>query len=185
MTPYEMIAQGIGIAAMIFNILSYQNKSHSRVIAFQLCGGFLFAINFFMLGATMGGILNVIGVIRALIFLNREKTKAEHPAWLIGFTLVFLSTYVMTFTVFAKEFNLYNAVIELLPVIGMTAGTQSFRCKEAKYIRRYGMISSPCWLIYNICNFAVGAIICEVFSICSIIIGMIRLDRKPRKDSAA
>ena len=59
----------------------------------------------------------------------------------------------------------------------MIATTISFRLTDAKSIRRYGLISSPSWLVYNIVNFAIGAIICEVLSLCSIVIGMIRLDR--------
>ena len=45
-------------------------------------------------------------------------------------------------------------------------------------IRKYALISSPLWLIYNIANFSIGAIICEVLSLCSILVGMLRLDRK-------
>ena len=63
-------------------------------------------------------------------------------------------------------------------VIGMISTTISFRLTDAKSIRRYGLISSPSWLIYNIANFAIGAIICEVLSLGSIILGIIRLDRK-------
>ena len=54
MDPFELIAQAVGIAAMVFNILSFQQKTRSRVIAFQLVGGSLFCINFLMLGAYVG-----------------------------------------------------------------------------------------------------------------------------------
>ena len=40
----EIIAQGIGILAMAFNILSYQGKKQQTVIALQLIGGALFAV---------------------------------------------------------------------------------------------------------------------------------------------
>ena len=54
MEPIEIVAQIIGIAAMAFNIISYQGKKQSTVIALQLVGGALFAINFLMLGAVVG-----------------------------------------------------------------------------------------------------------------------------------
>ena len=178
MEIYDWIAQGIGIAAMAFNIFSYQQKTRSGIIAFQLFGGLLFSVNFFMLGATVGGILNVLAVIRAIVFLNKEKLHADRPIWLFGFVAAYAVTYVLAFTVFGKEPTAANFVIELLPVIGMTATNISFRLTDAKSIRRYGLISSPSWLIYNIVNLSIGAICCEAFSLCSIVIGILRLDRK-------
>ena len=178
MDQKAIIAQGIGLLAMAFNILSYQQKTRNRAIAFQLCGGALFAVNFFLLNAIVGSILNVIAAIRAIIFLNKEKLHADHPAWLAGFVVSYLASYVLTFTAFGKDPTLMNLIIEFLPVVGMTATTISFRLNDAKSIRKYGLISSPSWLVYNLANFAIGAIFCEVLSLFSIVIGMIRLDRK-------
>ncbi len=180
MNTTAVIAQIVGLFAMAFNIFSYQQRTQKQAIAFQLGGSTLFAINYLMLGAVVGGILNAVGIVRALVFLNREKLKATHPAWLIGFTTVYLLSYGLTFTVFGKEPTLFNLIIEFLPVIGMTATTISFRLSDAKAIRRFGLISSPSWLVYNIVSFSVGAIICEVLSLGSILIGMFRLDRKTK-----
>lgn len=177
MKPLALIAQIVGLFAMAFNILSYQQKTQKMAIAFQLGGSILFAVNYLMLGAVVGGILNAVGVVRALVFLNKENLHATHPAWLAGFTAVYLLSYGLTFTVFGKGATVFNLIVEFLPVIGMTATTISFRMTDAKAIRRFGLISSPSWLVYNIVSFSVGAIICEVLSLCSIFIGMLRLDR--------
>lgn len=174
MTAYEIIAQAVGIVAMVFNILSFQQKSPKGVLAFQLVGGFLFSINFFMLGAIVGCLLNVIAVIRALIYLNREKLHTDRLEWLFGFILVYILSYFLTFTAFGKEFTVFNGLIELLPVIGMTAQTIGFRLNRVKAIRGYGIVSSSAWLIYNIINMAIGAIVCEVLSLISIAISLIR-----------
>ena len=176
----ELTAQIIGIFAMGFNILSYQQKTRLRVIAFQLVGGALFSINFFMLGAIVGGLLNAVAVVRAVVFLNKEKLHADSLPWLLGFIAVYLASYVLTFTAFGKDVTLINLTVEFLPVIGMTATTISFRLSDAKAIRRFGLISSPSWLVYNIVSFSVGAIICEVLSLGSIVIGILRLDRNKK-----
>ena len=75
----------------------------AQVIGFQLFGSALFAVNFFLLGATVGALLNVLSAIRAIVFLNKEKLRADHPLWLAGFTATFLASYVLTFTLFGKE----------------------------------------------------------------------------------
>ena len=177
MSPYEITAQAIGIVAMGFNILMYQNKTPKGAIAFQLIGASLFAVNFFMLGATVGALMNIIAVVRNLVFLNKERLHADHPLWLVGFVAVYIGAYVLTFTAFGKEWTLASGVLEFLPVIAMTAATVSYRCKDAAVIRRYGLITSPAWLVYNCINTAIGAIICEALSLVSIVIGMLRLDR--------
>lgn len=178
-----LAAQIIGVFAMIFNIWSYQQKSQKYIIALQLLGSALFTAHFFMLGAYMGGLLNAVGIVRAVVFLLKDKLKSDHVLWLIGFIVIYLLSYILTFTLLGKEFNLINATVEILPVIGMTATTFAFRCKTAKITRLLGFVSSPSWLIYNIVNFAIGAICCEVFSLLSIVVGLIRLDRKGKVDN--
>lgn len=173
----NLFAQAIGLLAMAFNIFSYQQKTRSRAIGFQLCGGALFAVNFYLLGAVTGCILNIIAVIRAIVFLNKQRLHTDHISWTLGFGLTYLASYVLAFTVFGKEATLGNLIVEFLPIIGMTATTVSFRLSDAKAIRRFGLISSPSWLVYNIANFSIGAICCEVLTLGSILIGIFRLDR--------
>ena len=174
----DIIAQGIGILAMVFNILSYQGKKQKTVIALQLIGGALFAGNFWMIGAKIGGILNVIAVIRAVLFLFKDKVKADSIFWLIGFILSYIAVYVLTFTVFGTELTPWHLVRELLPVVGMTALSVGFRLKDAAGIRKCGLISSPAWLMYNIAVGFWGAIVCESLTLISIVVGMFRHDKK-------
>lgn len=179
MEPIEIIAQAIGIVAMVFNILSYQGKKQKTVITLQLFGGLLFAVNFWMIGAKVGGILNVIAVIRALIFLLKDKLKADSVFWLIGFILSYIVVYILTFTTFGTELTPWTLIRELLPVIGMTALSVGFRLKDAANIRKCGLVSSPAWLLYNIAVGSWGAIICETLTLISIFVGMFRHDKKP------
>lgn len=177
MKPIEIIAQAIGIVAMLFNILSYQSKQQKQIIALQLCGGTLFAVNFLMLGATIGGILNILGAIRAIVFLFKDKLKSDRISWLFGFVFLYIAVYVLNFTLFGKESSPRNLIIEILPVIGMTALNIGYRLKNASDVRRCGLVSSPAWLIYNLASGSWGAIACEVMTLVSIIIGMLRHDQ--------
>jgi hypothetical protein len=178
MKPIEIIAQCIGIVAMMFNILSYQGKNQKTVIALQLCGGALFSVNYLLLGAAVGGILNILATLRAIVFLFKKQLKADKLPWLIGFLVSYITVYVLNFTLFGKEVTVYNLVIEILPVIGMVALNIGFRLKDAADVRKCGLVSSPAWLIYNITVGSWGAIICEILTLCSIFIGMFRHDKK-------
>ena len=181
MTPYEIAGQVISIFAMCSNILSYQQKKQSRLIMCQLAGGVLFSISFFLLGATVGGILNLVAAARAIVYLFPEKLNTKHPVWLCGFVLCYFAIYVLTFTVFGTEPTPIAFIIEILPVIGMTALSVAFMFSDSSVVRKLGLVASPSWLIYNIYYLSAGAIICEAISLVSIVVGMLRHDRRGRK----
>lgn len=172
----EIVGQVFSIIAMAIAILSFQCKVQKTHIAMQFVSTLLFAVSFLMLGAITGALLNFIANVRALIYLNKQKLHADKPVWLIVFILTYATVYVLTFTVFGREFTVLNAIIELLPVVAMIASNLGIYFKDAKAVRRFGLVSSPSWLVYNVLHFSIGAILCEAFSIVSIIIGIIRLD---------
>lgn len=181
MTKLEIAAQAAGIVAMVFNVLSYLWKKQKTVITFQLLGSSFFAISFFMLGAFSGSIGNIITVFRATMFLNKEKTHAENPRWLPVYICLFLIMFVLNFTAFGKEITVFNLFTELLPFIGGLALSIGYFLKSASGIRKAGLVSSPCWLLYNIIVGSWGATLCEVFTLTSIFTGMIVNDRKAKE----
>jgi hypothetical protein len=142
----------------------------------------LFAVNMFMLDALMGGLLNVIGIARAVVYINKDRLKI--PVKLVNgiFMAVYLALYALVFAAFGKEPTPFNLLVEILPLIGMGAMTVGLSMKDSRAIRICGLINSPCWLIYNSLVFSLGGILCEVFGIVSVITAYIRLDMKNRKD---
>ena len=178
MPPIEIFAQGIGVVAMFFNILSYQCKKQKTIIVLQLLGSALFAVNFLLLGALVGGILNMICVVRAVVYLYKDKLKADRWPWLALFIATYLTSYILNFTVFGKAPTAWNLLVEMIPVIGTTAINVGFMLKDAASVRKCALVGSPCWLTYNLIVFSLGAILCEVFTLCSVGIGMLRLDKK-------
>ena len=180
----ELFAQIIGIFAMAAIVLSYQCKKKNTLLLIQLVGNVLFAANMLMLGAYVGGLLNVIAIGRAIVYMKKEQIKL--PTWVLNASFIFLYivSYVLVFTVFGKEFTVINAILEMLPVIGMTALTFGCAGTNAKAIRLCGLINSPCWLIYNSVSFSIGGILCEIISLVSLATAMIRLDLKKNKTKA-
>jgi hypothetical protein len=174
----ELTAQLIGIVAMAANILSYQCKKKKSLLLCQLLGGALFACNMFLLGAKMGGLLNSIAVARAIAYLwaGDKKSRISRLNW--TFYFLYFAAYLLDFTLMGTEPSTRNLILEVLPLIGMVALNIGFSSKKTKTIRICGLVSSPCWLVYNCFNFAIGGIICEIVSIGSILWAYARLDRK-------
>ena len=186
MGTLEILAQGFGIFGMVFMILSYQVKSQRGLITVQLFGAAFFFLNFLFLGIAQntilaGMLLNVIGILRCIVFTNKERFHAEKSIWLFGFILSYILTYVLMFTLLGVEPNAKNLVVEFLPVVGMTASNIAFFKSDARSVRLFGFIASPAWLIYDVVRFTLGGVITEVLSLVSIVIGLIRYDIKKRE----
>ena len=177
----DILAQAFGIIAMAAIVLSYQCKNKKALLLVQMVGNVFFAANMLMIGAYVGGLLNTIGIVRAIVYMQKERIKLPIKAVNGIFIFLYFVAYALVFTVFGKELTLANAAIELLPVIGMSALTFGFAGSNAKTVRLCSLINSPCWLIYNCCNLSIGGILCEVISLVSLASAMIRLDFKKKK----
>ena len=184
----ETFAQIVGIIAAALNISSFQCKTKNKIIFIQLFGGALFMVNFVLLGAITGAIMNGLAIVRALLFLYKDKLKLNDKILVGSLITAFVISYILAFTVLGVEPTAKNFILEALPIIGMSAATISFNMKNAARVRLLGItLSSPSWLIYNVYYFSIGAILCEAISIVSIAIGMIRHDikRKPKEENTA
>ena len=178
----EIIAHIFGIIGMIFNLLVFQQKTHKGVTLCQFFAAVAFCANYLMLGAFVGGILNLVGALRAAVFYFKEKTRANSIFWFVFFILAFVSSYPLTFLVFGTTPSVKNLIIELLPVIAMIIITISLRLGSAKAVRFMGLFSSPMWLTYNyISSGSIGAVASEIFNLISIVVGIIRFDIRREK----
>lgn len=177
----EFVAQAFGIVGMIFNLLVFQQKTHKRVLFCQFFAACTFCLNYLLLGALVGGLLNLVGALRAVVFFFKEKTHANSVGWLVAFIIAFAVSYPLTFLAFGTDVTPKNLIIEILPVIAMIIITVSLRLGSAKAVRFLSLFSSPMWLIYNIFTGSIGAIASEILNLISIIVGIIRFDIKRDK----
>ena len=124
--------------------------------------------------------INIIGIARAVVFSNKKLFRADNKLWLVGFISLYVTAYVLTFTVFGKTPTPTNLIFELLPVIAMTANTIGFSLKTARGTRLLNFVNSPCWLSYSIFSASIGGIVSELLSITATVIGYLRYDSKKK-----
>lgn len=176
----DTFAQAVGIVAMLFSVISFQQKSRRNILILQICGTVLFFVNFLLLEQYIAAILNLLGCIRYILFLQKEKLHTDNNLWLGIFTAAYVGAYVLSFTVFGEEPTLPNLLLQILPVMGMIFGHLAFRSSEPAKIRRISLLASVSWLTFNAIVVAIGAILCEAFNLVSIFIAMARFDRKKK-----
>ena len=186
MENIEIIAQAVGIVGMALNIVSFVQKNQRTIILIQLFSSMLWTAHYGLLGLAQGTvlvgfILNIGGIFRAIVYSNKEKFHAESNWWIVGFMVAYIASYVCAFTVFGKDPTLRNFLLELLPVIGMTSLTIGFKMKKASNVRAMGYINSPSWLLYNIAHGSISGVICEVFTLISMTVGVLKHDIKKKE----
>ncbi len=163
------IAQGLGVIALIIAILSFQQNEQKRIVTFQMISSVFFCVHFCMLGATLGGILNGIGIFRAAIFRNRDKAWASHIGWFFLFCGLFIAAGLVS----------WAGSISLLPILSMILTTVAFWVKNPRIVRAVSAPASPLWFIYNLAYASYPGMITETFVFTSILVAFFRYDLLP------
>ena len=176
---YNIVTQTLGILGFGCNVFSYQQKKKVALALCQVFGCLFFAVHFFMLGQYVASMMNVVAFLRAVIFTH-NFTKRKRYALVAALVTLCAVCYVLNFTLFRMEWNVTNALLQTIPVLAMFFAILAFSMEDAGKVRKFSLIASPLWLINNLIVKSWGGILCEVFSLVSIFVGMLRHDWKKK-----
>lgn len=163
-TTKILIIQTIGLVATVLMVSVFQSKKRSSMLKLQISATLLFALHFFLLGATTGSILNLAGSLRSFVFLKSHKKRNPQILYLFIalFTLVGLITW--------------QGPISLLPMFGMVAGTIAYWQKTPAKTRMLIPFSTIPWFAYSLISGSIPGVMVESFVFVSTVIGIYRLD---------
>lgn len=167
----DILIQAIGFAGIALNIIAVQFNKHWQILLFKTLGSFMFVVQYVLLKAWTGAAMDVIGVLRNVIFIFTVKKGKPTTFWIIFFALMTLTLGVLT----------YEGLISLLAITAKLLSCVSYGINNARAIRMINLPSSGCWLVYNGLHFSLAGIINEIFVISSIIIAEIRLHYKNKE----
>lgn len=164
-----IVSQLIGFVAAALLLLSFQQRTHRRIVVMQACSGFLFAVQYFMLGAYEGMIGNVVGFTRSIAYSFRGKSKAvDHIACPVIFAILAGLGGLAT----------YTSPASLLPMTAMMISSFVIWSPKTQQLRALTMPTSAMWLIYNVICSSYSGVVTEVLNLVSITIGLIRFRKK-------
>ena len=170
-----ILVQAIGIAAMLVNLIAYQVKTPRLLLILQGTSTLFFVAHYCLLGAYVGAMLNLIASVRAAVYAQIGRRKfAASPLWIPVFIVACVGVYVLSFTVFGKEWTVRNALVELFPVMGMAIQTVGLRMRSAQRVRVAIVVSMPFWFTYNAVTFSVGGMLSDLATTASVIVGYLR-----------
>ena len=187
-----IIAQILGAIAIFSNIYAMQFNRHGFIMLFKLIGSFLFCLQYFLLGAYVGMIMDFIGTIRNIVFaylVKREKSTKPYIIFFAVLTFILgvftvLTTWNATLTalsIWSKNIvvlTILAVIVSTISIFAKLISTIAYGFKSAHTIRMLNLPSCSCWIVYNFICFSFTGVINELLTISSIIIAEIRFKNK-------
>ncbi len=168
---FEWVAQGIGYIGLLFGVLSCQMKKHKTILFCKTMNELVFGVQYFMIGATTGLIMNSFSCVRNAVFTAQVK-RGKSTVWAqIGFSVLFI--------VLGLLFRTESLVACLLVIFSKVGTTVAYGLKNTTLLRLLTLPTYIGWLIYDVvCNSQAG-VINQIFVTVSLSIAIVRLDLIP------
>lgn len=157
-----VLIQIIGFLAWIVATASYWFKTKKQILMVQIIGDILYGIHYILLGATIGGIVCVIGLIREICFFNTKNNRQEKILMFI-IVPIYLIVGVLTIT----------SNIELLPVVAAIIYCYTLTM-ATKWMVVGGIIDAVCWLVYDFISGSYSGVFTDVVIIVSNSLSLIK-----------
>ncbi len=166
----KQMAFVVGVVAVCFYLLGYLQKRRSNIILFNVTSRILYIVQYVLLGAFEGAVLDVAGTVSSLLAQKKNVPVIKKH---IRIFILLVNAFIVLAGLMVYE-NIYS----LLPIAGVLLHTGAFWLTDEKKIRIVSFLGSPFWLAYNFLSGAYPSCVGDVLSMVSIGISMYRYDRK-------
>lgn len=163
-----IIGQALGIAATLVTFASYQFNTKRVLLIIQTVATLCTCLSFLFLGATTGFALNIVCLVRNVIFyFQSERPKLQHiSAVLLAIVMVVLGALS------------WQGWISLLMIVALAANTIFMSLRNLQLFRKSILLTSSMILLYDVFIFSIGGILNEALSIISSTVGLVRYRKK-------
>ncbi len=165
----QLFIRAMGSIGFILGVSAFQSNKHKMIVLTKLGSEAAFTIQYFLLNAYTGSIMNFVGVIRNLIFYKLvEKGKSTKIAmW------VFCGVYIISAII------TWEGPTSLLPLVGKLCSTVAYSIDNPRYIRIINIPTLTMWIVYNCVYGAWEGLATDSISLISVLIAMMRYDIVP------
>ncbi len=183
-----IVPQIIGITGTVLYILCFQLKHRIGIILMNASSRLLFVIQYCLLGAFAGAILDILGISAAFIATKKDKEFfKKHAILIFALTVAVIIAGGVLSIVLAlsatDNITPWVIILNILPTLGVLLHSSAFFLSEERKIRILSLVGSPFWFVYNTASKAYGSSVGDVLSMASIIGAMIRYKKHNEENS--
>lgn len=168
MDPIFIIGQIFGVIAIALGFLSYQMKTQEKLILMQALTGFVFIIHYLMIGAVTGMAMNIVGLVRCIVYYFRNKKRSDEKVTPIIFAIIMGLIGILTWETWYSVFVFFGLIINTL----------CLAFSDPQKVRASILVTSPLVIIYDAFALSFGGIVYESVAIISALIGILRNRKK-------
>lgn len=168
-----IVIQSVGVLGIAAGVAAFQCSEHKRLILFRTANELLFAIQYLLLGAYTGAAMNLVGCVRNVIFGKMVERGKSTISGRILFSLLFV-----VFSIFT-----WAGMKSILIGIAKVVSTFAYGSSKTSVVRIMIFCTSLAWLVYNFLVGSYAGCLCELFTLISIIVGIVRIDISKRTSS--
>ncbi len=165
-----IITRTIGALGLGANFLSFQFKKHRHILLFRTINEGLFILQYFLLGAYSGAILNIVGCVRNIIFTGQVAKGKKTTISSIIFCVIFTAFGILTF----------DGIKSIMLIFAKDLSTIAYGNKNTTVIRTVSFLTHICYLCYNLAVTSYEGAIADGVLLVSLIVGIIRFDILPK-----
>jgi hypothetical protein len=166
----EILIQLIGVLGILASCAAFQCKKHRHILNLRTLSEFIFSVQYLLLGAYTGMAADLIGCLRNQIFTRQIAAGKKTNGSIAIFSLAFTVFGILT----------WEGPKSILVIIAKVLSTVAYGNKNPTVVRTIILITSSCWLVYNIYVFSLAGIACEAVTLISLIAGILRMDLLPK-----
>ena len=159
-----VFAQVFGFAAMGTAISMYQFKKHKTIMLLMVLCSSLWCLHYACLGLVTPIVMNVINVLRAVVFSQKEKKWASGNYIPVLFVLASVAAVILT----------WDGAWSLLPCVASVCATAGNWQSDTQRLRLLTIPVCLCWFAYNLVNRSVAGMANETFVLVSVLVGLAR-----------
>ena len=165
-----IIIRTIGTIGLAANFLSFQFKKHKHILLFRTINEGLFILQYFLLGAYTGAILNAVGCVRNIIFTKQVASGKKTTISSIIFCVIFTAFGIITF----------DGAKSIMLILAKDLSTIAYGNKNTTVIRTVSFLTHISYLFYNLAVDSYEGALADAVLLISLIAGIIRFDILPR-----
>ena len=166
----KMLGHIFGVIAIVLFFISYQVFDKKKLLFVQTLATATLCLQYILIGAYSGFGLNIVCVIRNILYYHRGK-KALSGLWLpvvLALVMAILSLF------------LWDGYHSLFIIFGLVINTVCMGVCDSQSLRKSILLTCPLVFVYNLFEGSYGGAVSETMSVISAIIGIIRYKRFDR-----
>ena len=160
----QLLGQVLGILATGITALSYQMNTKRSLLLVQTAATACTCLAYLFLSAASGFALNVVCIIRNIVFYFQKGSGKGHMIPAVALSVVMVVLGVLS----------WQGPVSLLIIAALAANTLFLSLGDPQLLRKSILGTSSLVLLYNIFVFSLGGIANEGLAIISSIVGIVR-----------